>query len=387
MSASALALCLVMSSVYSFQVLPYNRIAQNKKLSNTAIFVSDQSRHEDEKDERRMEFMDLEPIPETETRKERVARDIKNQEKFAEFGDELWNLRNELQELSLNLINAINDGTRTEEEMVREKLRDAERRDPELTYEMEVLEVEIAQLDKRFDDVEKHKKRALAARSCLPQFNLDGLWVGKYGSHGYEMINITYVGDTLIASKVTGDKNVPRSEITFEADLSPIPKSRERSEGTEGNTLNNIYKSKLEPILLTEKAAKKWGTQQLPRYRGLGQVAESGFKNSRWMDGQLIMIGKEYFSFAWVPIEQQIFFGRPSPELALKMLREGGCGSLRGRTWEDESPPSIDADVDVLKAFASKCLEKTDETIEQAYGGTAVGCIFYGDDSDECAFE
>ena len=35
------------------------------------------------------------------------------------------------------------------------------------------------------------------------------------------MINVTYVGDTLIAFKVTGDKNVPRGEITFQADLTP----------------------------------------------------------------------------------------------------------------------------------------------------------------------
>ena len=115
------------------------------------------------------------------------------------------------------------------------------------------------------------------------------------------MINVTYVGDTLLAFKVTGDKNVPRGEITFQADLSPNALRKFQESGR-----RNRYKSKdsqqkpLEPILLTDKAASKWGTRQLPRYRGLGQVAESGFKNSRWMDGQLIIIGEEYFSFAWV---------------------------------------------------------------------------------------
>jgi hypothetical protein len=111
------------------------------------------------------------------------------------------------------------------------------------------------------------------------------------------MINVTYVGDTLVAVKVTGDKNVPRGEVTFKADLTPTSVKRFRS----GDYVNKDELSKpLEPITLTEKAASKWGTQQLPRYRGTGQVAEEGFRNNRWMDGQLIIIGDDYFSFAWV---------------------------------------------------------------------------------------
>jgi len=46
------------------------------------------------------------------------------------------------------------------------------------------------------------------------------------------------------------------------------------------------------------------------------------FSDAQWVEGQLIMVG-EYFSFAWVPIGHQIFFGRPSLELTLKMLKEG----------------------------------------------------------------
>jgi len=119
----------------------------------------------------------------------------------------------------------------------------------------------------------------------------------RYGSHGYEMINVTYVGDTLIAFKVTGDKNVPRGEITFQADLTP-PAVRNFRGGRRKS--DEAQEKPLEPIMLTEKAASKWGTRQLPRYRGLGQVAETDFQNKKWMDGQLIIIGEEYFSFAWV---------------------------------------------------------------------------------------
>jgi hypothetical protein len=196
------------------------------------------------------------------------------------------------------------------------------------------------------------------------------------------MINVTYQGDLLIAYKVTGDKNVPRGEITFQVDLNPLDRkvvgdfSGDPSSTTEP----------LQPISLTEKAAKKWGTTQLPRHKGLGQVAEAGFKKNQWMEGQLIIIGEEYFSFAWVPIEQQIFFGRPSPELALKMLRESGVASVTpAKTWE--KPPTMDENVSVLKEYINSCLEKTTETEEDELNGDPFSCIWTGDDTEECYFQ
>ena len=191
------------------------------------------------------------------------------------------------------------------------------------------------------------------------------------------MINVTYAGDHLIAYKVTGDKNVPKGEITFQVDLNPLPP---RSIGGSKPT------ETLQPIILTKKAAEKWGTSQLPRSKGLGQVAEPGFTNSQWMEGQLILIGAEYFSFAWVPIEQQIFFGRPSPELALKMLRESGSVPVSSRSWD--VPPSVNEDVDVLKDFVASCLDKTAETFEdQDLPEDAFGCIWHGVDTEECYFQ
>jgi Cyclin D1 binding domain len=197
----------------------------------------------------------------------------------------------------------------------------------------------------------------------------------RYGSHGYEMINVTYAGDTLIAYKVTGDKNVPRGEITFQADLHPFGTKRVGRDPTPVS---------LGPIKLTEKAAKKWGTNLLPRYSGLGRVAEEDFQNAQWMEGQLIVIGKEYFSFAWVPIEHQIFFGRPSPELALKMLRDGGVSSLKNKAWNE--PPTPDDDVSVWKDYATHCFERTEEKMEEDLLGEDFGCIWHGV-TEECYFE
>ena len=202
----------------------------------------------------------------------------------------------------------------------------------------------------------------------------------RYGHHGYEMINVTYDGDLLIAYKVTGDKNVPRGEMSFQVDLDPLHQHAVDADPSSPS----FVAERLQPICLTEKAAKKWGTTQLPRHKGLGQVAESGFKNNQWMDGQLIIIGEEYFSFAWVPIEQQIFFGRPSPELALKMLRESGAADITPvKSWD--KPPTLNSDVTVLKDYINSCLEKTTEN--EDLSGDSFSCIWTDGETEECYFQ
>lgn len=355
-----------------------------------------------------LEFKDLEPLPENDTRRQRIERELEIRSQFEEFGDKLWELRSEMDILSTQLMSAIEGGHDDLQETTREKLRAVESRDPELVYMLAILKYEQCKRDGNTEDATRHYERAMQTRSCLPQFNLDGLWVGKYGNR-YELINITYVGDTLIAEKVMGDENVPKGEITFQVDLNPLRKRKNNNMHLSSKTtipfsMNDV----LQPIQLTDKAAKKWGTKKLPRYAGLGQVAEHGFRNHQWLDGQLILIGDAYFSFAWLPIEQQIFFGRPSPELALKMIREAS-GTTRTTSssspsfnpsssssvssgddaLSSSSPPPLDSNLAVLKEYAMKCLDKTfeveDELDSEALFG---GCIWYSStDPDACYFE
>jgi len=306
---------------------------------------------------RKLEFKDLEPLEETKARRQRLDRETERLARFEQFGDNLWDLRSEMQKLSHELISAIRRGEGHIEEKTREILRNYESRDPELAYALAVAELEQAEkIGRSSEQMEELKAKTEAARSCLPQFNLEGLWVGKYGS-SYDLINITYVGDVMIAEKVTGaDSNVPTGAISFQADLNPLK---------QGNIFRQSDEDSLQPIILTEKASKKWGTKKLPRYSGLGQVAETGYTNNQWMDGQLIIIGDEYFSFAWLPIEQQIFFGRPSPELALKLLRDNGISTVPKRF---ANPPSLDADLDLQKEFLTRCLEATHEHEDEVDG-------------------
>ena len=170
------------------------------------------------------------------------------------------------------------------------------------------------------------------------------------------MINVTYSGDILVARKVTGDKNVPKGEATFMVDLSP----------------ENMDENGLDPIGLSEGAAQQWGTKHLPRFEGKGQVAAEAFVNNQWVEGQLIMVG-EYFSFAWVPLGHQIFFGRPSADLTLKMLKASTMKDL-------SAGPGELKDTAKMRAYAIRCWEET-ELLEDDVNGDSG---FYGDES---AFE
>lgn len=78
------------------------------------------------------------------------------------------------------------------------------------------------------------------------------------------------------------------------------------------------------------------------------------------MEGQLIIIGKNYFSFAWVPLSHQILFGRPSSEILFELLRENGSHDLLARRqWKE--PPSANHNMEACKEYAEDSLRSTTE--------------------------
>lgn len=268
---------------------------------------------------------DVAEIPET--RQLRWERQALVQSKFAS-GDAVFELRASIAELRRELVDVrtqVEDGVfkvEAEMKMAERRIKQLEQevltlngRDAEFMYAVSLELLEKARDEEDEELVEKYMVQAEEARLCIPQLNMHGLWVGKYGEHGYEMINVTYSRDTLVATKVTGDQNVPKGEVSFTVDLSPQSSSAESP-------------SSLEPIELNPKAARQWGKSYLPRHLGKGQVASENFANAQWMEGQLILVGR-FFSFAWVPIGHQVFFGRPSSELTLKMLKEAKEEELR----------------------------------------------------------
>jgi hypothetical protein len=100
-------------------------------------------------------------------------------------GDELKRLRNDLDILRDNLLwaEAMDDHSRIHD--LTKAIRDGERRDPDIAY-AEVLQdiaetKDIADISKKDKDaILRHlQDRAQAARSLLPRFQMEGLWVGK----------------------------------------------------------------------------------------------------------------------------------------------------------------------------------------------------------------
>jgi hypothetical protein len=277
---------------------------------------------------------DLNHLAPSEARQNRFETEEEAMSRF-EHGDDLMELRKRVEDMKLDLQDARNGGDLSRMSQLKSEITGAQQKDAELMYRLATGRMNRAEEQGLPNESEKYKNEAMAARSVLPQYNIEGLWVGKYGDHGYEMINVTYVKDTIVAYKVTGDKNVPKGEVTFTVDLSP----------------RALSEAGLEPIELAEDASSQWGTKHLPRFPGKGQVAAEGFENSQWIEGQLIIVG-DYFSFAWVPLGHQIFFGRPSPELTLKMLRES-------QMMELQAGPGELKDVAEMRAFALRCWEET----------------------------
>jgi len=223
-----------------------------------------------------------------------------------DLDDDLQLMRRDVAEMEVRYEDAIRLSAFETAAHLRERITEGRSRDAELVYSKATCEMNEALAGGDDERARRCQKEREMAKKSMPQFNLHGLWVGKYGNNGYEMVNVTYSGDTLTATKVTGDRHVPRGEISFTANLQP-------------RMYNEL--DALPPVELLNSAASQWGAKLLPRFVGKGHVADEGYKEVAWVEGQLVLIG-DYFGFAWVPQQHQIFFGRPSGELALRMLRD-----------------------------------------------------------------
>ncbi|MCE7892576.1 MAG: DUF3506 domain-containing protein [Sorangiineae bacterium PRO1] len=158
---------------------------------------------------------------------------------------------------------------------------------------------------------------APAPRSPQALSGIEGFWIGDYGPHGPELLDVRRTaGGGFIAVKLTGDENVPAGQATFTVD-------------------------------------------QYGKGNGLG--ADVGFRNPRFFSGVLKVTGPDSMVFVWADLGP----------MELKRVDRAGAEAFLARTIEAKPTPEQISQ----RAFASTVLIRTEEGVGSGFvvaGGLVV---------------
>mmetsp|Transcript_37076 Transcript_37076/g.100019 ORF Transcript_37076/g.100019 Transcript_37076/m.100019 type:complete len:321 (-) Transcript_37076:197-1159(-) len=233
-------------------------------------------------------------------------------------GEELAEVRHTINCLQSRFDEAIDSGDFDEASRCREAITEAQERDPLAKYNS--LRAHKLQAENRQDiaAMERTNDQMRVVKHYLPQYGLEGLWVGRSGALKKQVIRISYEDDMLVGTKIYSDNIVPSGEVIFKVKVSP--------EATQPQPIDVAH--------VTDPRLKK-----LERYTGKGRVVDKKSKSTHWLPGQMILVG-DYFAFAWLPINLQIFFMRVPDNITAQLLTLEEDRQSLDRLMSVEAPES-----------------------------------------------
>ncbi|CAD7701582.1 unnamed protein product [Ostreobium quekettii] len=144
-----------------------------------------------------------------------------------------------------------------------------------------------------------HHMVRLLVPSPTRHTSLAGIWKGSYGPHGVEVIKIEYdfsgSSAQIVATKLIGDPNVPAGEKTWRVHAKPMggpPWPLMDAPGLGVAFLLSVGPDPIEVHELRELTVVNC-------HGGHGRVAQAGFRNPEWIEGQLWEYSNGNIGFIW----------------------------------------------------------------------------------------
>mmetsp|Transcript_9608 Transcript_9608/g.23846 ORF Transcript_9608/g.23846 Transcript_9608/m.23846 type:complete len:311 (+) Transcript_9608:201-1133(+) len=222
---------------------------------------------------------------------------------------ELPTVRGELVRLQNQLQAAIDEQDFAAAAMLRDDITELRNKDPAVMSSLLKEQLQDALAKEDYKQASALRDQMLVLRRFLPQYQLAGLWKGNYPNHGEELVRIHYEGDTLYATKVTGDLHVPAGEVTFQADLSQ-PFDQIGRVGA--NALEEASGVRVEVVSLSSDGSQE--QREVEQFQGEGRIAAVNFQHAHFVPGQLFLMDEDVLGFLWLPLGTFIVFSRVHEE-------------------------------------------------------------------------